>query len=50
MTVEIGKKRAAPKNAVLTNMHNDLDYATICAETPNHITAAFDGMQIRLPA
>ena len=42
--------QAAPKNAVLTNMHNDLDYATICAETPDHITAAFDGLQIRLPA
>lgn len=42
--------RAAPKKAVLTNMHNDLDYATVCAETPDHITAAFDGMQIRLPA
>jgi phosphoribosyl 1,2-cyclic phosphate phosphodiesterase len=43
-------ERAAPKNAILTNMHNDLDYATLCAETPDHITAAFDGMQIRLPA
>lgn len=43
-------ERAAPKNAVLTNMHNDLDYATVCAETPDHITAAFDGMQIKLPA
>ena len=43
-------ERAAPKNAVLTNMHNDLDYATVCGETPDHITAAFDGMQIRLPA
>ena len=43
-------EQAAPKNAILTNMHNDLDYATLCAETPDHITAAFDGMQIRLPA
>jgi phosphoribosyl 1,2-cyclic phosphate phosphodiesterase len=43
-------KRAAPKKAVLTNMHNDLDYATLCAETPDHITAAYDGLQIRLPA
>ena len=43
-------ERAAPKQAVLTNMHNDLDYATVCAETPDHVTAAFDGMQIRLPA
>lgn len=43
-------KRAAPKKAILTNMHNDLDYQTVCAETPDHITAAFDGMQIRMPA
>jgi len=34
----------APKHAVLTNMHNDLDYATLAAETPAHIDPAFDGM------
>jgi len=39
--------RAAPRNAVLTNMHNDLDYATVDAETPPHITPAFDGMTLR---
>ncbi len=43
-------KRAGPKKAILTNMHNDLDYQTVCGETPDHITAAFDGMQIRMPA
>ncbi|MCO4825694.1 MBL fold metallo-hydrolase [Amylibacter sp.] len=43
-------KRAAPRNAILTNMHNDLDYQTVCDETPDHITAAFDGMQIGMPA
>ncbi|WP_299665921.1 MBL fold metallo-hydrolase [uncultured Ruegeria sp.] len=36
-----------PKRAVLTNMHIDLDYATVDAETPDHITPAFDGMVIR---
>ncbi len=36
--------RAAPKRAVLTNMHIDLDYETVKAETPDHITPAFDGM------
>lgn len=41
-------KRAAPKRAVLTNMHIDLDYATLEAETPSHITPAFDGMVIDL--
>lgn len=42
--------RAAPQRAVLTNMHIDLDYATVEAETPAHITPAFDGMVIELPA
>ncbi|WP_137701514.1 MBL fold metallo-hydrolase [Marimonas lutisalis] len=42
--------RAAPKRAVLTNMHIDLDYATVDAETPEHITPAYDGMVITLPA
>ncbi len=36
----------APKRAVLTNMHIDLDYATLDAETPDHITPAYDGMVI----
>ncbi|GGH21258.1 phosphoribosyl 1,2-cyclic phosphate phosphodiesterase [Cribrihabitans marinus] len=39
--------RARPRRAVLTNMHIDLDYATVDAETPNHITPAHDGMVIR---
>ena len=41
--------RAAPRRAVLTNMHIDLDYATLDAETPDHITPAFDGMVICYP-
>ncbi len=40
-------ERAAPRRAVLTNMHIDLDHATVDAETPAHITPAFDGMVIR---
>ncbi|MEO0371060.1 MAG: MBL fold metallo-hydrolase [Pseudomonadota bacterium] len=39
-------KRAAPRRGVLTNMHNDLDYQTVEAETPDHITPAYDGMVI----
>jgi phosphoribosyl 1,2-cyclic phosphate phosphodiesterase len=27
-------------------MHTDLDYATVAAETPDHIQPAFDGMQL----
>lgn len=42
--------RAAPARAVLTNMHLDLDHATLCAELPTHITPAHDGMQIELAA
>ncbi|MEM9474269.1 MAG: MBL fold metallo-hydrolase [Pseudomonadota bacterium] len=38
--------RAAPKRAVLTNMHIDMDYQTVAAETPDHITPAYDGMTI----
>jgi len=40
--------RAAPKRAVLTNMHIDLDCATVNAETPDNITSAFDGMQLTI--
>ena len=39
-------EKLQPKRAVLTNMHIDLDYATVDAETPDHITPAFDGMVI----
>lgn len=41
--------RMSPKRAVLTNMHIDMDYETVAAETPHHITPAFDGMVIRSP-
>ena len=39
-------EKVAPKRAVLTNMHIDLDYETVLAETPDHIEPAFDGMKI----
>lgn len=39
--------RAAPRRAVLTNMHIDLDYDTVAAETPDHVSPAYDGMVIR---
>jgi phosphoribosyl 1,2-cyclic phosphate phosphodiesterase len=35
-----------PKHAVITNMHLDLDYDTVDAETADHITPAYDGMVI----
>ncbi len=40
--------RAAPTRAVLTNMHHDLDYATLQAELPRHVAPAFDGMVIEI--
>lgn len=39
-------ERSGTKRGVLTNMHIDIDHNTIEAETPAHITAAYDGMQI----
>ncbi|MEE4187828.1 MAG: MBL fold metallo-hydrolase [Roseobacter sp.] len=43
-------ERVAPKSAVLTNMHIDLDYETLCAETPDHIQPAYDGLRLSFPA
>ena len=41
--------QVAPRRAILTNMHIDLDYATVAAETAKHIEPAFDGLRITLP-
>ncbi len=41
-------ERAAPRRAVLTNMHVDMDYETVRLETPDHVTPAFDGMVLSL--
>ncbi len=35
--------RLAPERAVLTNLHIDLDYNRLAAETPAHVEPAFDG-------
>lgn len=35
--------RLAPQRAVLTNLHIDLDYQRLAAETPEHVEPAFDG-------
>jgi phosphoribosyl 1,2-cyclic phosphate phosphodiesterase len=42
--------RARPARAVLTNMHLDMDYATLCGELPAHISPAFDGMVLNFDA
>lgn len=38
--------RAAPRRAVLTNMHIDLDYSDVAAETPEHVVPAHDGLTL----
>ncbi|MGN6099774.1 MAG: MBL fold metallo-hydrolase [Devosia sp.] len=35
-----------PRQAILTNLHVDLDYAALEAQTPENVTPAFDGMRI----
>lgn len=41
--------RAKPKDAILTNMHIDLDYATVLAETPDNVEPAYDGLTRIIP-
>jgi phosphoribosyl 1,2-cyclic phosphate phosphodiesterase len=37
-------ERLAPRRAILTNMHSDLDYATLRSELPPNVEPAYDGM------
>lgn len=41
--------RAKPPRAILTNLHVDLDYATLDAETPGHVSPAYDGLVLEYP-
>ena len=36
----------APTQAILTNMHNAIDYETLNTELPPHIRGAYDGLKI----
>jgi phosphoribosyl 1,2-cyclic phosphate phosphodiesterase len=36
--------RVKPKRAILTNLHSDMDYATLCASLPPGVEPAYDGM------
>lgn len=36
--------RAAPRRAILTNLHVDLDYDILAAETPASVSPAYDGL------
>jgi phosphoribosyl 1,2-cyclic phosphate phosphodiesterase len=35
-----------PRRAILTNLHTDLDYETLRARLPAHVTPAYDGMGV----
>ena len=37
-----------PQHAILTNLHNDLDYSTLNAETPDNVTPAHDGLSFKI--
>ena len=42
-------ERFKPKQAVITNMHADLDYEVVRKQLPPHVVPAFDGMRLTLP-
>jgi phosphoribosyl 1,2-cyclic phosphate phosphodiesterase len=35
-----------PERAILTNLHVDLDYATLAAQLPDNVEPAYDGMRV----
>lgn len=42
--------RVRPRQAILTNMHPDLDYQALDAETPDHVRPAYDGLAVEAMA
>lgn len=41
--------RIKPRRAVLTNLHQDLDYEALKAELPDGVEPAYDGMRLSVP-
>jgi phosphoribosyl 1,2-cyclic phosphate phosphodiesterase len=41
-------ERLKPRRAILTNLHVDLDYATLRAELPAGVEPAFDGLELEI--
>jgi phosphoribosyl 1,2-cyclic phosphate phosphodiesterase len=41
-------ERLAPRHAILTNMHVDLDYATLRQQLPGNVEPAYDGLRIEI--
>lgn len=42
-------ERLGPRRAIVTNLHNDLDYATLLRELPKGVEPAHDGMVVEMP-
>jgi phosphoribosyl 1,2-cyclic phosphate phosphodiesterase len=43
-------ERYRPSSAVLTNLHIDMDFRTVDAQTPDHVHPAYDGLIIPIAA
>jgi len=41
-------KKLSPRRAILTNLHNDLDYSELKKELPKNVEPAFDGLEFKL--
>lgn len=41
--------RAKPRQAVLTNMHIDMDYCEVERDTPDHVIPAYDMLRLSVP-
>jgi phosphoribosyl 1,2-cyclic phosphate phosphodiesterase len=41
-------ERIAPRRAILTNLHTDLDYEQLRARLPPHVEPAFDGLKVEV--
>ena len=42
-------ERLKPRRAILTNLHADLDFATLRQQLPSNVEPAFDGIAVDLP-
>jgi phosphoribosyl 1,2-cyclic phosphate phosphodiesterase len=42
-------ERVRPARAILTNMHIDLDYASLAARLPANVEPAYDGLRFQVP-
>jgi len=41
-------ERLKPKRAILTNLHTDLDYEALCAQLPENVRPAYDGLEVMI--